>query len=1423
MPADGSGDGIFSLVATGAAKRGITPDINTTARGNGHQNAPPTRQIVFIEGDVPDARLLAAGVAPGVVAVILDPGADGVAQIATYLASHDISGLAAIDIVAHGQDGQIALGTGVLSASTIAQYQAELATIGAALQPGGDLQLYGCDVAQDATGVAFLDQLSTATGGANIAAASHLVGAAADGGNWTLDVNVGNSDNAAAPFTAAAEAACPDVLSATTNQLFTVFNTNADDNLPGTKIEEFGISGSILSGTSVDIADSTTNTSIINLSGLAVDAPLNKYFLVNSDQSTRTELDQIEVGTIAAGSSPTVLYSAPDLGGNGSSPFTLITDLALDQPDGELYFGQADVTQAGDPLSGDGIWRISVSGGAATQVVSGVLNPQILALDLPDNLVFFADSGANSSGGNTNNLDVGVLNSGSISTAQVLNSQLSATLQANLNSSTGTATLGGVAVDAATKILYFTMFDTTGNASAADNIIASAPYTVSDTGSVTLGAVTTLYSGSGADLPHSITIDPQDGIFYTQQESNQAIEEGSLTHTGSGTVVSVYNGTLNAGDIQDETASNLVILSTPTIVASGTVSYVSGTAAVAIGSTPSVSNSDGQGLASATVQIVNGTTKDVLSATVAGTSITASYNATNETLTLSGADTLAHYQTVLDSVKFSSTGAIGTRTIDWMINGGVLTSPTAASTVGVTTQETLTAGGTAIFTGGGTPAVLDSGLTVSDQGSSTLASATVVVGGFITGDTLTVGTPGGLSSSFSNGTLTLSGTANIAIYQTALETVAYGFTAGGDPTGGGTHTSRTIDWAVTDGASSAQSISTLNITHAAPGVTTAGTVTFTGGGAAVVLDNGASATAPDSGGNLTSATVKIGGFITGDMLTVGTPGGLSTAFSNGTLTLTGTASVGVYKTALDSIAYGFAAGGDPTGGGSHTSRAISWIVNDGVSASATGTSSLNVVHTAPSVTAGGGATYHQDAPPVVLDSGLSVSDPDSGGNLTGATVVINSGFLAGDTLDFTDQNGITHTYDAGSGTLTLSGTATVANYQAALQSVSYSFSGDDTDDGTDLARTITWTVTDSLSASAPVTSSLATLCFCPGTMISTPGGETPIERLAPGDMVMVQTGEGMVPVTVKWVGHRKMELASHPSPALVAPVHISRGAFGENQPRRDLLLSPDHGVFVDDKLIPVKLLINGMTISRERHVRSVTYHHLELDNHALLLAEGLPAESYLDTGNRAFFANSGVIMMLHPDFGDGQAQREAGSCKPFTTASHQVEPVWRMLSARAEQLGWSLPDDPETTHDPALCLLVDGSRLLPIGIAGGRYVFVLPRGSEIVRLVSRAAPASHSRPWLDDPRRLGVMVSRLTLNRNRQISPIPLDDPALCDGWWEAEWHNTTALRRWTNGDARVPLPEGDLGAVMLEVEVTATVPYLISSPVVGEARYVAA
>jgi hypothetical protein len=152
-------------------------------------------------------------------------------------------------------------------------------------------------------------------------------------------------------------------------------------------------------------------------------------------------------------------------------------------------------------------------------------------------------------------------------------------------------------------------------------------------------------------------------------------------------------------------------------------------------------------------------------------------------------------------------------------------------------------------------------------------------------------------------------------------------------------------------------------------------------------------------------------------------------------------------------------------------------------------------------------------------------------------------------------------------------------------------------------------------------------CFLRGTLIRTAVGQVPVEHLAPGDRIVVAEG-GDVPAI--WIGHRRVDATRHPDRSAVWPIRIKAGTFAAGQPFRDLFLSPDHAVFVDGVLVPLKLLVNGASIVQIPRPR-VTYYHVELPEHAVILAEGLPVESYLDVGDRANFSDQDVVR-LFPDF-----------------------------------------------------------------------------------------------------------------------------------------------------------------------------------------------
>ena len=339
--------------------------------------------------------------------------------------------------------------------------------------------------------------------------------------------------------------------------------------------------------------------------------------------------------------------------------------------------------------------------------------------------------------------------------------------------------------------------------------------------------------------------------------------------------------------------------------------------------------------------------------------------------------------------------------------------------------------------------------------------------------------------------------------------------------------------------------------------------------------------------------------------------------------------------------------------------------------------------------------------------------------------------------------------------------------------------------------------------------SSAAPCYVVGTRILTADGEKAVEDLREGDTVIVVGRDGQSRQPVKWIGRRCVELASHPRPDLAAPIRIRCDAIARGLPHRDLFVSPDHCLFVDGLLIPASLLINDMTIVQERDQARVHYFHVELERHAIMLAEGLPAESYLDTGNRAYFANAGVAVMLHPEFHINASlrSRQEDACAPLAVDAATVKPIWQRVANRAKQLGF-VPRQVVTDADPELQVIAANRVLRPLTVAANRYVFVLPAGTRQVTLTSRATRPADIRSYVDDRRSLGVAIGNITLRLGEHVTVFPADHLPVGSGWHAVE-RSADSLWRWTNGAGVLlfdPLP---VPAIM-EIKVSGVADYII-------------
>ena len=457
--------------------------------------------------------------------------------------------------------------------------------------------------------------------------------------------------------------------------------------------------------------------------------------------------------------------------------------------------------------------------------------------------------------------------------------------------------------------------------------------------------------------------------------------------------------------------------------------------------------------------------------------ITGNFDTTTGVLTLTGSDTVADYQAALRAVMYHTNQApnANPRTMSFVVNDGTTDSNSAPRIVDVTPVNNppqLSAIETTPLDvkPGQAATIITSSLLLVDPDDDNLTGATVTITGHYQNgqDVLAfVNTPK-ITGTFNatTGTLTLSGTDTVTDYRNALQTVTYH-----DTSANPSPLTRTISFQATDGhASSADGnvvTRDVDITPVLSGIET----TPLG----YAANNDSTSNRPktpltatldvsDTAGNMiTGATVQItGSYQQGqDVLAFTNASGITGTFdaTTGKLTLTGAATAAEYQAALRTVTY------------QNTSASISGqtrtvtisVVDSSTAASNSVTRNINVtsstvvsgLETTPLSYAPGGAAIH-------VTSALTLTDPN-GTNVSGATVKISTGLQTGDVLAFTNTAKITGTYDATTGTLTLTGSDTLANYQAALRSVTFQ---NTTNNASTQTRTISFRVGTTLPTTA---------------------------------------------------------------------------------------------------------------------------------------------------------------------------------------------------------------------------------------------------------------------------------------------------------------------------------------------------------------------
>ena len=604
-----------------------------------------------------------------------------------------------------------------------------------------------------------------------------------------------------------------------------------------------------------------------------------------------------------------------------------------------------------------------------------------------------------------------------------------------------------------------------------------------DFDSISLASATVQITGNYHSDQDVLLFDDHDGITH-----NWDAGSGTLTLSGNAdpyfywiSLVEIrYNNTSQAASADTRTVTFMVtdgnndsnsmsrditvIVTDPPVLTgleTEALSYTEGAAAAPVTGSITVADTDDDDMEGATVQVTSNYDQgqDVLS--FQGTaSITGGWDAGSGKLTLTGTYSTADYQAALRTVTFASTSDNTgvNHTVEFKVTDGSVYSAGVTRDVSITQANDPPAldknegagvneGQSVTITNAmlneGDPDDSGAGLTYTvtdlpDHGTLEADSSTILLNGTFTQDDIDQG--------------------RVAYLHGGGEATADSFTfklEDGGENGAAALTGQTFDITVT----------LVNDAPALAGIETTSTA-FVYQQAAGAVTSSLTVSDPDDD-NLESATVQITTNYESaeDELTFTDTGSISGNWTvgSGILTLTGTDTKANYQATLRSIQFNNT-GAPPT----ETTRTVSFMVNDGDDDSTAATRDVIVTINILPVLANmetEAIPYTEGAAATVITSQVTVSDDDDD-DMVGATVQVTGNFDADeDVLSFPDPATITGNWNATTGTLTLTGTDSKANYQQAFRMVTFS----STSDNTSVNHTVTFKVNDGKSDSIGVT------------------------------------------------------------------------------------------------------------------------------------------------------------------------------------------------------------------------------------------------------------------------------------------------------------------------------------------------------------------
>lgn len=1101
-------------------------DTQGTQDGVPAGTADHRQEVVFVDAHVKNYQQLVSALKPGTEVVVLQDGKDGLQQIADFLQGR--SDVGSIHVLSHGDVGKIELGGQWLDAASLAAHSDALARIGQALGEHGDILLYGCSVGAEGAGRDFLQSLANATG-ADVAASNDATGAASRGGDWTLEQHLGVVETSALAFTD-----YDALLAAPSSENFDGVAVDGSGHSFGTPGQPRNIGNWTFSLLNASGSQDTGPDSYVDVTNLSSESSLanngsDHAAFLNGTYQAVTGTQAAAVFKATSSEEFALVSLVVERGYSDSGAYRLVA-----YRDGVAVSGATQNFTAGDFGSGGTLVTVS---GAAWQFIDEV---RIVRQDgAADVSVYLDDITVGVAVPPNVAPTVGSLNGDSVTFVEKGGAVLLDVGGNALVSDADSPDFSGGRV----------VVSIIGNRVAGEDLLSirnqgSGAGQIGVSGStVTYGgvAIGTFTGGSGStDL--TITLNAS---------SNAAAVSAllrNLTYDNSSANPSVLTRTLsvgvNDGDSAAVTSSTLTVSvsavnDAPTLTpANSTASYTENGSGAIILPAIVVADVDSSTLQGASVSIADFRTGDMLSM-VASNGFTGSYNAGTGVLTITGSGSVAGLQAVLRSITYSSSsddptfgGTDATRQITLTVtdsSSGTSSAATSQVAINAINDAPTLSGGPYVWVGTNEDAT-SSAVSVS----SLLASGTygdadgpgsgIALTGLVGAGTWQYSTDGvtwtSVGAVSNTAALLLSATTQLRYVPDGQNGEAATLTyRGWDQSAGSASVNGVRSTADTsaNGGSTAYSTGTMQATLSVASVNDAPVLTPTAPSLNGLTDSDTNNVGQAVSSFASGATTDVdSGAVRGIAIT-----GLNAGLGTWQYSLNGGASwqdVGSVSSASalllrssDRVRFipdGVnATSADLTYRAWDQSGASAGQQGTKADASATGgstpfstasdTLSVTVVavNDAPLVTSSGGsATFVEGADvastPVVIDSGIAVSDSDSP-LLSSATVRISGNFISvEDVLGFINNpatmGDISGSYDAATGALTLAsaGGASAAQWQAALRSVTYSNSSDTPNTAT---RTISFSVNDGQLDSAAATRTVTVTAANDAPQLSLPG------------------------------------------------------------------------------------------------------------------------------------------------------------------------------------------------------------------------------------------------------------------------------------------------------------------------------------------------